>query len=306
MNGSGSSRQAAETSGETPGETPGKTPGEPPVSELDAHWQELLTVALLGTDRRDPPSPLVGPVGDVVADGVRHEPSARMLADVATCAAVRRAAFLPGPPADRLAPPAHDLRPICPPEAVTTWRELTDHWPVLVDEWVLTVLQRGWRLPADVTVALLADSRGDPVRRARVVRAAGPVAEWVLDHLPALRTGGVAGRGSGGGRRADRATPSDAEVLSLPPLVVSPDLEPLLAADALTFSRRLLPGFHEGRFGAPHRPVLVHLFARCRVEVLPVAAEGLAAVDPSSPSSGLAHVLADLVRARTRLHTTLA
>ena len=73
------------------------------MSELDHHWQQLLTVALLGTDRRDPPPPLHGPVGEVVADTVRQEPSARMLADVAACAAVRRAAFLPGPPADQFA-----------------------------------------------------------------------------------------------------------------------------------------------------------------------------------------------------------
>lgn len=265
------------------------------MSDLDAHWQELLTVALLGTDRRDPPTPLDGPVGDVVADAVHTDASARLLADVAVCAAVRRAAFVAGPPVERLAPPIPDPRPPCPEAAVATWREIVDHWRVLEDEWVLTALQRGWRLPADVTVELLVGTRREPVRRARVVRAAGPVADWVLEHLPMLRPAGAAAGG-----RDDQP-----DVLALPELAVSPDLEPLLRADAHTFTERLLPGFREGRFGAPHRPVLVHLFARCRPEVLPDAAAALATVDEMSPSSGLAHVLADLARLRHRLHATL-
>jgi hypothetical protein len=285
-----------------------------PVSDIEAHWQELLTVALLGTDRRDPPTPPDGPVGDVVADAVRDEPSSRMLADVAACAAVRRAAFVPGPPAGRLAPPAHDPRPLCPPAAVATWRELSEQWPVLVDEWVLTVVQRGWRLPADVAVELLAATRRDPVRHARVVRAAGPAADWVTDHVPDLRrpsraTSRLQKRSAVNAPAAETSSDGDEdhehEVLSLPPLAVPPDLEPLLVADAHTFVSRLLPGFHEGRFGASHRPVLVNLVARCRPEVLPDAAGALDTVDPWSPSSGLAHLLADLARSRTRLHTHL-
>jgi hypothetical protein len=266
------------------------------MSDLEAHWRELLTVALLGTDRRDPPAPLDGLMGDVVADAVRDQPSSRMLADVAVCAAVRRAAFVPGPPAGRLAPPADDPRPLCPPEAVAVWRELTENWPVLVDEWVLTVVQRGWGLPADVLVELLVATRRDPVRRARVMLAAGQVAEWMLDHMPHLRPP-AARRG---------VVPPDDEVMSLPLLAVPPDLGPLLVADAHTFVARLLPGFHEGRVAAPHRPVLVNLVARCRPEVLVDAADALDTVDPSSPSTGVAHLLADLARLRARLHTTLA
>ncbi len=286
-----------------------KADGAATTFDLEAHWRDLLTVALLGTERRDPPTPPVGPLGDVVADAVRAEPSARMLADVAACAAVRRAAFVPGPAATRLAPPADDPRPLCPPAAVAAWRDAEERWPVLTDEWVLTVLAHGWRLPADVTVALLRSHRRDPVRRARVVRAAGPVAEWLLDHVPGLRG---AGRSARSGTRTSDADP-DADpddvaalALALPDLPIPPELEPLVGADAHTFVARLLPGFHDGRVGAARQPVLVHLLARCRPAVLEPTAEALATVDRVSPSAGVAHALADLAITRHRLLSAVA
>lgn len=274
-----------------------------PVGELDRHWEHLLTVALLGTDRRDPPTPPEGPVADVVADAVCAEPSARMLADVAACAAVRRAAFVPGPPADRLAPPEPDTRPLCPHLAVRTWRYLAAEWPVLEDEWVLTVVQRGWRLPADVTVALLTTHRRDAARRALVVRAAGPVASWLLDHVPDLRPTSTRRRTSGGD--IDAGIDADPDSLALPELAMPPDLMALLAADAHTFVRSLLPRFHDGSVGAADRPVLVNLIARCRHQVLVDVVDALDAVDHRSPSSGIAHVLADLATTRARMLTHL-
>lgn len=261
--------------------------------DLDAHWQTLLTVALLGTERREPPEPVPGPVGELVLDAVRDAPSARMLADVAACAAVRRAAFVPGPAVERLAPPADDPRPVCPPAAAVAWRDASDRWPVLEDEWVLAVIERGWRLPADVTVALLEAHRRDPVRRARVVRAAGPMAAWLLDHVPSLR-------GS-----ARSTTVADADVRALPDLAIPPELVPLLDEGARTVVARLLPAFHEGRVGAAQQPVLVHLLARCRPEALEPVAEALATVDRTSPSAGVANALADLVTTRARLLAAL-
>ena len=83
-------------------------------------------------------------------------------------------------------------------------------------------------------------------------------------------------------------------VLSVPPLAVPPELADLLGADAHTFASTLGPAFGAGRFGASHRAVLVNLFARCRPEVLDEAAATLSAVDPMSPSAGLALALADL------------
>ena len=87
---------------------------------MDEHWRELVTAALLGTDRRDPPPP-VGQLADLVADTARAAPSERMLAQIAACTAVRRAAFVPAQPLPPLAPPESDDRPVCPPVVADRW-----------------------------------------------------------------------------------------------------------------------------------------------------------------------------------------
>ena len=50
------------------------------------YWREMVTVALLGTDRRDPPSPLAGGLADLAADDPQPTPSQRLLQQVAGCA----------------------------------------------------------------------------------------------------------------------------------------------------------------------------------------------------------------------------
>ncbi len=250
---------------------------------LDDYWRELVTASLLGTDRRDPPIPPPGPLADVVADAVRADPAARMLAAVGATSAARRAGFSPGPPATVLQPPAADGRPWCRPAAVATWRRIVAEWPVLEDEWVLTVLERGLRVPPDALVELLARHRNDAIRRARVALAGGPMAAWLVDHVPELAAA------------TGRAAPADA-VTSLPDLPVPPELAELLTADAHTFARRLAPGFGAGAYGAPHRAVLVNLLARCRPAVLLDAADALDATHV-----GLALALADLARLRHRM-----
>ena len=255
---------------------------------LDRYWSDLVTVALLGTDRRDPPEAPVGLLADLIDDTLHEAPAQRMLAAVSAGATARRSAFVADPPCDRLAPPEPDPRPLCPAAAASTWRYVVAEWPVLEDEWVLTVIERGLRLPPDVLVALLARHRTDATRLARAAIAAGPVARWVTEHVPELAP------------RTSARVDADA-VLSVPPLAVPPELADLLGADAHTFASTLRPAFDAGRFGASHRAVLVNLFARCRPEVLDEAATALSAVDPMSPSAGLALALADLARTRSRM-----
>lgn len=254
---------------------------------FDAYWRELVTAALLGTDRRDPPDPPAGPVADLVADAQRPDGASRMLVAVGAMAAARRAGFVPRPPADPLQPPAADERPWCPPSSVATWRTVVQEWPVLEDEWLLTAVERGYRLPPDALVESLQRHRSDAVRRARVALAGGPSARWVVDHVPSLAVG------------VGRTVPVDA-VTSVPELPVPPELHDLLTADAHTFARRLGDDFAAGAYGPPHRAVLVNLIARCRPSVLLDAAESLA-----STGVGLALALADEARLRHRMLTEL-
>jgi hypothetical protein len=253
------------------------------VSSLDEYWRELVTAAMLGTDRRDPPDPPAGPVADLVHDAVRPDGASRMLATVAAVAAARRAAFVPGPSASALQPPEPDDRPWCSAAAVATWHQIVTDWSVLEDEWVLIVIEQGLRLAPDVLVALLARHRGDAVRRARVMLAGGPTARWLVGHAPGLAATSQ--------RRFDAEA-----VTSLPSLPIPPELEELLGRDAHTVSNRLADGFAAGEFGPPDRAVLVNLIARCRPAVLPDVADALART-----GVGQALALADLARLRHRM-----
>ena len=259
-----------------------------PGRSLDAYWRELVTAAMLGTDRREPPVPPAGPVADLVADAQRPDGASRMLAGVAAVAAIRRAAFVPGPVADGLRPPATGEperadRPWCAPAAVVTWREIVANWAVLEDEWVLTLVEQGLTLPPDALVELLARHRSDAVRRARVMLAAGPVGPWLVDHVPELAA-------------ASGRTASAEAVTSLPDLPMPPDLAELAVRDAHTVATALGDGFGGGVFGPPDRPVLVNLIARCRPAVLLEVAAAL-----ERTGVGYALALADLARLRHRM-----
>ncbi len=255
----------------------------PQGATLDEFWAELVTAALLGTDRRDPPTPPAGPVADVVDDALAPDGASRLLATVGSMAAARRAAFVPTAPTELLQPPDVDERPMCSAAAVATWRDVLAEWSVLEDEWVLTLVEQGLRLPPDALVELLIRHRGDAVRRARVAIAGGPLARWLVDQLPGLAA-------------TTGATASADAVATVPELPVPPELAELLAADAHTFTARLIPAFDAGAFGPPHRAVLVNLFARCRPAVLVDVADEL-----ERTSIGLALALADLARLRHRM-----
>jgi hypothetical protein len=252
---------------------------------MDVHWRELVTTAMLGTDRRDPPS---GPLDDLVADTLRAVPSERMLAQVAACTAVRRAGVLPGPPVDRLAGPAMDDRPPCLPAAVKRWYHVTTSWPVLEDEWMLTLITNGWRVAPELVPAVLWRHRSDPVRRARAEVACGPLAIWLVSHLPELEA------------RSTRGTIDPEALAELPELPIPPDLIDLLGApgDVGIALSELIVG---GQLGAPHRAVIVNLIARGPSESLPGIASALGSVESTSAGYGLASVLADLALTRHRM-----
>lgn len=258
---------------------------------VEETWAELVTTALLGTDRRNPPE-LDGALADLVADSVRSDPSTRMLAAVAACTAVRRAGVRPAAPADPLAPPAADDRPECVPAAVERWHHITRAWPVLEDEWMITVVHGGWRLARELVPAALQRHRRDPIRWARTVVAAGPLAPWLIGHVPDL----------GPGASARTLTAADSEALGeLPELPISPDLEPLLDRSGAEAGGVIAVGLEDGRFGEAHRAVLVNVVARCDRGALVDIDEVLRAVDSRSPGHALASAVGDLALTRRRM-----
>lgn len=271
------------------GRTAGTAAARPagPVS-VEAHWRELVTTALLGTDRRSPPEP-PGPIAELVEDTVRAAPSERMLAQVAACTAVRRAGVLPGPELGALIPPDEDDRPPCVPAAAERWHHITRAWPVLEDEWMLTLIAGGWRAAAELVPAMLLRHRGDAPRRARALVAAGALGPWLVEHIPELAP-----------RSAPAAAPGD-EIGELPHLPIPPDLSALLDVPGAESGRIIAGALESGSLGAPHRAVLVNLVARLRADALTDVAAVLESVDASSPGHGLAGVLRDLALTRHRM-----
>ena len=255
-----------------------------PMTELDGYWQQLLAAAVLGTERRDPPTPPIGALGDLLADASVERPldrpsdaAARLLVAVAATTAVRRGAFRASPPAELLAAPDRDDRRWCSPEAASTWRTIVRDWPILEDEWLDAVTGHGLALPPDLVVGLLERHRTDALRRGRVVEAAGPLAPWLADHVPALAGSRVRRSGSGSGV-AEARMPAD-----LAPLV--------------TASRATLVGGLEALLTVPsgpssRGPFLARLLARCRADAL---------ADVAGVLDRVGHPLVELVDLRRRM-----
>ncbi len=256
---------------------------------IAAHWRDLVSVAMLGTDRRNPPEP-DGLIADLVADTLRSTPSERMLAQVAATVAVRRAGVLPGRSRAPITGPAGDDRPVCIPAAADRWHHLISSWPVLEDEWMLTLIANGWRVPPELAPELLERHRTDPRRRARAVLACGPLAEWLVGHLPELAARGVA---------SPQLSADD--LAELPELPIPLDLEPLLAADGEVVARNLASAIDAGALVHAHRAVLINLVARLRPDGLAAVATALDAIDGGSIGFPLASVLADLAHTRRRM-----
>lgn len=257
-----------------------------PAATMQDHWNELVAVAMLGTDRRNPP-PAPPPIADVVDDTVRERPSARLLAQVAAAVATRRAGVLPAPPLAVLAGPPRDDRPVIAPAVGERWYHLTSAWPVLEDEWMLTVIVTGRRLPAEVVPDVLVRHRADPVRWARAAAAAGPLAAWLVEQIPDL---------------AGRASDIDPDALAqLPELPIPTDLAVLLVASGSVVGRTIAAGIAGGDLVHAHRAVLVNVIARMRPDGLSDVVRALEAIDPAIAGGALAGALADLARTRRQM-----
>ena len=156
---------------------------------------------------------------------------------------------------------------------------------------MLTLLTNGWRVPPDLVPELLTRHRSDPVRRARAELACGPLADWLVGHLPELAPRGAAS--------TQTELPAD-DIAELPALPIPPDLEPLLLADGDQVADQLARAIDVGTLAHAHRAVLINLVARMRPDSLATVAGALEAIDGASIGFALASVLADL--ARTRQH----
>ncbi|MFI5566083.1 DUF5691 domain-containing protein [Streptomyces sp. NPDC051740] len=158
---------------------------------LPDSWEELVTTALLGTDRRTPAGSAPGP----------DAPSA--LLDAAAVATVRRRAGLrPARAAERPRPAPEDPRPPLPSAAARRLAMLLADRPgtagggrrgaapdlmELLPQWLATANARGFAAPPAALPALLDAARGRTDLRPAALRFAGPRALWLARFNPDWR-----------------------------------------------------------------------------------------------------------------------
>ncbi|MGQ4415540.1 DUF5691 domain-containing protein [Streptomyces sp. SAS_269] len=164
--------------------------GTPSTRNGEAPWEELVTAALLGTDRR-PPAAAAG----------REAPLA--LLDAAAVATVRRRAGLrPGRAARRPEPAPEDPRPALPAAAARRLAALladrsggagggrrgsSPDLMELLPQWLAAAGAHGYAAPAQTLPALLDAARGRTDLRPAALAFAGPRALWLARLNPDWR-----------------------------------------------------------------------------------------------------------------------
>lgn len=166
------------------------SPSVPADSPAPDAWEELVTAALLGTDRRTPPGCAPGRDAPVT------------LLDTAAVATVRRRAGLkPARAAQRPHPAPVDPRPLLPPAAARRLAMLLADRPgagggrrgtapdlmELLPQWLATANDRGFAPPPQTLPALLDAARGRTDLRPAALTFAGPRAVWLARLNPDWR-----------------------------------------------------------------------------------------------------------------------
>ncbi|WP_405676047.1 DUF5691 domain-containing protein [Streptomyces sp. NBC_01511] len=166
-------------------------------------WEDLVTSALLGTDRRTPPAEVVAPGQDA--------PGA-LLAAAALHTLRRRAGLLPARAGARPEPAPHDDRRALPEPASRRLAQLladrsapagtggrrgtTPDLTELLPQWLATANDQGYRAPAAALPALLDAARGRNDLRPHALAFAGPRGLWLARFNPDWK---FALRGASGG-----------------------------------------------------------------------------------------------------------
>ncbi|MFE9628217.1 DUF5691 domain-containing protein [Streptomyces sp. NPDC006527] len=186
--------------------------GTPAAAAPPPAWEDLVTAALLGTDRRTPAGVTPG----------RDAPAA--LLDAAATETVRRRAGLrPGRAASRPEPAPEDPRPELPAAAARRLALLLADRPgtggggrrgtapdlmELLPQWLATANARGFAAPAETLPSLLDAARGRTDLRPAALQFAGPRALWLARLNPdwrfALRSTPGSGASLPGPEETDR------------------------------------------------------------------------------------------------------
>ncbi|GGW30272.1 hypothetical protein GCM10010503_02240 [Streptomyces lucensis JCM 4490] len=175
----------------TPPGNPVPTPAESSSAPSSASWEDLVTTALLGTDRRPP------------ASGAPGRPAPVALLDAAAVATVRRRAGLrPARAARRPERAPEDPRPALPAAAARRLATLladrsggtsggrrgsSPDLMELLPQWLAAANTHGYAAPSHTLPALLDAARGRTDLRPAALAFAGPRALWLARLNPDWR-----------------------------------------------------------------------------------------------------------------------
>ncbi len=153
-------------------------------------WGRLVSAALLGTERSEPPDlELAAPVAALAMQPVES----RLLGAAAVVAASRRAGWQPPTDEGPLPVPAPaDDRPQVSAQAGWLLRRALDDRPELVPEWLGLAAAARKRPPNDELPRLLGLAGRNADARAALAPVLGPRAAWLVEQMPEL-AGGMTG-----------------------------------------------------------------------------------------------------------------
>lgn len=248
-------------------------------------WDEVVTVSLLGTDRRQPPTLGDGPLAEFVAEsavsfagGVGDDAGGRLVLTVGALTALRRGAAGPLPPRAPVDPPPVDRRPLISPAASNMLRRILADHPILLDEWLAVVVEYQLRVPPEQAIALLLATVRRPCAAAAET-AIGPLAGWLRQHWSGLP--------------APRSTTE--HVL---PSVLTDELGELLQAPAQRVAATLRRRLDDGAWGHSMRVSLQHFIAALPADGLEAVDQQLTEMLAVGVASPLTAQLADLTAVR--------
>lgn len=148
-----------------------------------SEWAQLVTTAVLGTDRR--PLPTATPGWEALV--APTDPGVELLHRAAAVATARRAGVQPELAPTLIEPAPTDVRPPCPVDAASLLaRLLRGEHDVLLPEWFALCELADVQVPAYLIPTLLLRGRRNPAFNAVVRRVIGARAAWLAEALPEL------------------------------------------------------------------------------------------------------------------------
>jgi hypothetical protein len=144
-------------------------------------WEKLVSSALLGTERREPPDLADPGIAALVADGGAEE---RLLTLAGAMAISRRAGRLAVPAPALPEPAPAETLPACGPAASQRLALILDDRRALLPEWLRAAARRGLRAPAEWLPDLLDAATATPALQPDVDAVLGERGRWLAAQAP--------------------------------------------------------------------------------------------------------------------------